>query len=130
MIILPTTTPVVAADFSNLNQTHQNQTNQAEQSKRASDTVMLSSEARQMASADLNYKPSTTAEPVAPPQVDSANAPATAEQAPAASTPVSVPQAADNEASEKVADSEAAEQQRPVNAMTGKFESTKIDMLA
>jgi len=85
-----------------------------------------------MASADLGYKPSTTAEPVAPApqQAETTNAPTTPQQAAPTSPPVSAQQAADIEVTEKVADSEAAEQQRPVNAMTGKPESTKIDMLA
>ncbi len=130
MIILPTTTPVAAIDFSNLNQSQQNQTNQAEQSKRATDTVMVSSEARQMAGTELNSKPSSYSAAIVPQQVESTNAPAAPQQVAPSTPPVSAQQAADNEVTEKVADSEVVEQQRPTNAMTGKLESTKIDVVA
>ncbi|TLS66767.1 hypothetical protein FE236_01105 [Mariprofundus erugo] len=106
MVISPTITPVAVADFSNLNQTQQQHINQSEQSRKATDTVQLSAQARQLASAELHNKPAANTEQVAPHQ------------------------AADNEAAEKVADNEAAEQARPSNPVTRQPETTKIDLLA
>jgi len=106
MIILPTATPVAAADFGNTNQSQQNQVNQSEHSRKATDTVQLSSEARQMAGTELNPKTSATTAPLPPQQL------------------------ADIEVAEKVADNEAVEQQRPVNPSSKQPETTKIDLLA
>lgn len=107
MIILPASTPAAVVDFGNLNQSQQNQVNQSEQSRKATDTVQLSHQARQLAGAQLHNSPAQTSQPVA-----------------------AVHAAAENEATEKVADNEAVEQARPVNPQTQKPETTKIDLLA
>ncbi|MDQ6992186.1 MAG: hypothetical protein Q9M31_01825 [Mariprofundus sp.] len=106
MIILPaSTTPIASTDFTNLRQSQQNITSQSEQSRKATDTVQLSSEAKQLASAQ-------------------------AHNSSAVNVAVSAPQSTDSEATETVADNEAVEQQRPVNLQTQKPETTKIDVLA
>jgi len=106
MIILPASTPVALADFGNLNQSQQNQVSQSEQSRKATDTVQLSAQAKEMAGAQLHSSPTQVQQP-------------TAQHI-----------ASDNEATEKVADNEAVEQARPVNPQTQKPETTKIDVLA
>jgi len=106
MIILPAATPVALADLGNLNQSQQNQVSQSEQSRKATDTVQLSAQAKQLAGAQLHNSPTTNTQP-------------TAQHI-----------ASDNEATEKVADNEAVEQQRPTNPQTQRPETTKIDMLA
>jgi len=106
MIILPAATPVAVADVGNLNQSQQNQINQSEQSRKATDTVQLSPEAKQLAGAQLHNSPTASSQP-------------TAQHI-----------AADNEVTEKLADNEAVEQQRPVNPQTQRPETTKIDVLA
>ncbi len=52
MIIVPTATPAAAIDQNTVNQTQQNQVQSAEQSRQASVTVQVSSEARQLAGAE------------------------------------------------------------------------------
>jgi len=106
MIILPTTTPAILADVNNNNQTIHQQIQNAEQSKKATDTVQVSAQAREIAGGGLNNKPAANVDPV------------------------TVQKAADNEAAEKVADNEVAEQQRPTNPITNKPETTKIDIVA
>ncbi len=106
MIILPTTTPAVLADVNSNNQTVHQQIQNAEQSKRASDTVQVSAQAREMAGSGLNNKAAANFDPV------------------------TVQKAADNEAAEKVADNEIAEAQRPSNPVTQRPETTKIDIVA
>jgi len=106
MIIAPTATPVAISDVSTNNQSQQQQIQIAEESKKATDTVQVSAQAREMAGAELNNKPAANNEPVA------------------------VQKAADNEVAEKVADNEIAEQQRPTNPVTNKPETTKIDIVA
>jgi len=106
MIILPTTTPVAIADVNNNNQTAQQQIQNVEQSNKATDTVQVSSQAREMAGTELNNKPAANNEPAA------------------------VQKAADNNVAEKVADNKIAEAQRPSNPVTQKPESTKIDVVA
>ncbi|MDQ6982150.1 MAG: hypothetical protein Q9M08_03985 [Mariprofundus sp.] len=130
MIILPVSTPAVAIDQNSVNQSQQNQVNQSEQSRKATDTVMVSPEARQMASADSNYSASSNNTPAAPQQAAASSEPVTAQQAAASTAPPAPQQIADIEVAEKVADSEVVEQQRPTNAMTGKQDSTKIDVVA
>jgi len=52
MIILPTTPPAAVIDQSSVNQSQQQQVSSAEQSRKASVTVQLSSEARELAGAE------------------------------------------------------------------------------
>ncbi len=52
MIILPTTTPAAVIDQSSVNQSQQQQVSSAEQSRKATVTVQLSSEARELAGAE------------------------------------------------------------------------------
>ena len=52
MIIVPTATPAAVLDQNTVNQTQQNQVQSAEQSRRASVTVQVSSEARELAGAE------------------------------------------------------------------------------
>jgi len=106
MIILPTTTPVAIADVNNNNQTTQQQIQNAEQSKKASDTVQVSAQAREMAGTELNNKPAANSEPAA------------------------VQKAADNNVAKRVADNKVIEAQRPSNPVTQKHETTKIDIVA
>ncbi|EAU55671.1 hypothetical protein [Mariprofundus ferrooxydans] len=106
MIILPASTPAAVVDFGNLNQSQQNQVSQSEQSRKATDTVQLSPQSRQLAGAQLHNSPTQN------------------------SQPVELHIAAEKEATEKVADNEAVEQARPVNPQTQKPETTKIDLLA
>jgi len=106
MIILPTTTPAVLADVNNNNQTVHQHIQNAEQSKKASDTVQVSAQARKMAGSELDNKPAASFDPL------------------------TVQKAADNEVAEKVADNEIAEAQRPSNPVTQKPETSKIDVVA
>jgi len=131
MIIMPVSTPAVAVDQNNVNQSQQNQSQSLQDSRKATDTVQLSSEARKMAGVESNY---TAAAPATPPAAATQEASASANSVSLAteiqSTPTPAHIATDNEVTEKVADSEVAEQQRPVNAATGKQETTKIDIVA
>ncbi len=106
MIIMPTATPAAITDLSYTNQSQQQHIQNAEQSKKATDTVQVSAQAREMAGDSLS------------------NAPA------ANNAPAAIQQVADNEAAEKVVDNEVIEQQRPSNPITHKPETTKIDVLA
>ena len=102
MIILPTSTPVALTDFSQNNQSQQQLVQHAEQSKKATDTVQLSAQARELAGNKLAQN----------------------------QAPLNPLQAADNEANEAVADNEQIEQQRPVNPLTQQPVNTKIDIIA
>jgi len=104
MIILPTATPLALTDLNSSTQSRHQQIQLAEQSKKATDTVQVSAQAREMAGAGLRNHHSRTA-------------------------PTAI-QAANHEAAEKTADNEIAEQQRPRNPVTQQTESTKIDILA
>jgi len=104
MIILPTATPLALTDLNSSTQTRHQQIQLAEQSKKATDTVQVSAQAREMAGAGLRNHHSGTA-------------------------PAAIQQAADHEAAETVADNEVAEQQRPHNPVTQQTESTKIDIV-
>ncbi len=106
MIIMPAATPVAIADLTNNNQSQQQQIQNVEQSRKATDTVQVSAQARKMAGAELNNKPAAN------------------------NNPVAIQKAADNEIAEKVADNEIIEQQRPSNPVTNKPETTKIDIVA
>ena len=106
MIILPTTTPAALTDVNNNNQTIHEQIQSAVHSKRATDTVQVSAQARELAGSGLNNGPAAN------------NVPATAQRA------------TDNEMAEKVADNEAIEAQRPSNPVTNKPETSKIDVVA
>jgi len=106
MIIMPAATPVAISDVSINNQSQQQQIQLAEESKKATDTVQVSVQARELAGADLNNKPAANTAPAA------------------------IQKAADNEVAERVADNEVAEQQRPTNPVTNKPETTKIDIVA
>ncbi|MDX8405758.1 MAG: hypothetical protein R8K50_06370 [Mariprofundus sp.] len=106
MIILPSSTPAAVSDFGNFNQTQQNHISQSEQSRKATDTVQLSPQSLQLASAQMHNNPTASVQSVAPHV------------------------AADNESLEKVADNEAVELQRPVNPQTQRPETTRIDLLA
>jgi len=130
MIILPVSTPAIAIDQNTVNQSQQNQINQSEQSRKATDTVVVSSKAREMAGTELNYSPSasSTPAPADKPAANSVSLATEVKNAPPPPPPAHV--AADIEVAEKVAASEVVEQQRPTNAMTGKQETTKIDVVA
>ncbi|MDQ6999215.1 MAG: hypothetical protein Q9M17_10925 [Mariprofundus sp.] len=52
MIIVPTATPAAVLDQNTVNQTQQYQTQSAEQSRKASVTVQVSAEARELAGAE------------------------------------------------------------------------------
>jgi len=52
MIIVPTATPAAVLDQNTVNQTQQNQVQGAEQSRQATVTVQVSSEARELAGAE------------------------------------------------------------------------------
>jgi len=106
MIIMPASTPVAIADVSNNNQSQQQQMQSTEQSRKATDTVQVSAQAREMAGSGLDNKPAANSEPIA------------------------VQKAADNEAAEKVVDNEITEAQRPSNPVTQKPETSKIDVVA
>jgi len=107
MIIMPTATPLALTDASQSNQTQQQHTQQAEQSKRTTDTVQLSAQAREMAGGGLQNEPAPN---------------------PTIQTPVQT--LTDREAAETVADHDVIEQQRPSNPLTGIPTATKIDILA
>lgn len=131
MIILPVSTPAVAIDQNTVNQSQQNQSQSLQDSRKATDTVQLSAEARRMAGAESNYTaaaPATPATASSDESSPSANSVSLATEIQSNPTPAHI--ATDNEVTEKVADSEVAEQQRPVNAATGQQETTKIDVVA
>jgi len=102
MIILPTTTPAANIEQFGLNQHQQQHIQNSEQSRKATDTVQLSAQARELASSHQH------------------------QQAEAAITPATVQLAADNEVAEKV----VIEQQRPSNPVTHQPNATKIDIVA
>jgi len=106
MIIMPTATPVAINDINISNQSQQQQIQIAEESKKATDTVQVSAQAREMAGTELNNKPAANSDPVV------------------------VQKAADNKVAEKIADNKVIEQQRPANPVTQKPETTKIDIVA
>jgi len=106
MIILPTSTPAILADVNNNNQTQHQQMQNAEQSKKASDTVQISAQAREMAGSGLNNN-----------------------RPPATNDPVAVIKAADNEAAEAVADNENTEAARPANPVTGIPDNNRINLI-
>jgi uncharacterized transporter YbjL len=106
MIIMSASTPTAIIDLSNNNQSQQQQVQSAEQSKKATDTVQVSAQAREMAGTELNNRPV------------------------ASNAPIAIQKAADNEVAERVADNEVIEQQRPSNPVTHKPETTKIDIVA
>jgi len=106
MIIMPAATPLAISDVSINNQSQQQHVQLAEESKKATDTVQVSAQARELAGANLNNKPDVNTAPAA------------------------IQKAADNEVTERVADNEAVEQQRPTNPVTNKPETTKINILA
>jgi len=106
MLIMPTATPLALTDLHHNNQTQHQQIQNAEHSRKNSDTVQLSAQARELAGGGLQQGAS-----------DHANLAITHA-------------AADIEATEKVADNEAVEQQRPSNPLTRMPETTKIDILA
>jgi len=126
MIILPVSTPAVAIDQNSVNQSQLNQSQSLQDARKATDTVQLSSEARKMAGAESNYTASTPAASSQPQEAPASNSVSLALEASATTHRV----AADNEVTETIADNEVAEQQRPVNAMTGQQETTKIDVVA
>ena len=132
MIILPVSTPAVAVDQSNVNQSQLNQSQSLQDSRKATDTVQLPTEARRMASAESTYVAVAQAIVNKPPETQessaSANGVSLATEVKDAPAPRHI--AADNEVAEKVADNEIAEQQRPTNAVSGKNETTKIDVVA
>jgi len=107
MIIMPTATPLALTDVNQNNQAQHQHIQNAEQSKKTSDTVQVSAQAREMAGGGLHN--------------DSAG-----------SNTIQMPVQAvtDREATEKVADNEVSEQQRPSNPLTGIPVATKIDILA
>jgi len=102
MIIMPTVTPLALTDLNQNNQTQHQQIQNAEQSKKTTDTVQLSAQARALAGSGLHPNP-TLVDPNA---------------------------LADREMAEKVADNEIVERQRPVNPLTQRPETTKIDIVA
>jgi len=106
MIIMPTATPLALTDLHHSNQTQHQQMQNAEHSRKNSDTVQLSAQARELAGSALQQGAG-----------DHAN-------------PAMMHAAAEREAVEKVADHEAVEQQRPGNPLTRIPETTKIDILA
>ncbi len=106
MIIMPASTPIASIDFSNNNQAAQQHIQNAEQSKKATDTVQVSAQAREMASTGHNNSPVSVNDPIA------------------------IQKAADNKIAERIADNEVIEQQRPSNPVTHKPETTKIDVVA
>jgi len=106
MIILPTTTPAANIEQFGLNQHQQQHIQNSEHSRKATDTVQLSAQARELAGSHQH------------------------QQAEATITPATVKLAADNEVAEKVADNEVIEQQRPSNPITHQPNATKIDIVA
>jgi len=106
MIIMPTATPLALTDVNQNNQTQQQHIQNSEQSKKTTDTVQVSAQAREMAGSGLENG-----------------------SAGSHTIPVSAPAVSDREAVEKVADNEVAEQQRPSNPLTGIPETTKIDIV-
>jgi len=106
MIILPTTTPAANVAQFDLNQSQQQHIQNSEQSRKATDTVLLSAQARELASTHQH------------------------QQAEASNTPATIQRAADNEVAEKVADNEVIEQQRPSNPVTHQPNASKIDIVA
>lgn len=106
MIISPSVAPVALIDQNSTNQTQNSQIQNSEQSRKATDTVQVSAQARELAGTEQNNKPV------------------------ASTSPAAIQKAADNEVAEKVADNEVIEQQRPSNPITHKPETTKIDVLA
>ena len=107
MLIMPTATPLALTDLQHDNQTQHQQLQNAELSRKNSDTVQLSAQARELAGGGLRQ------------QGDGDHANLTVTHA-----------AADREATEAVADNETAEQQRLDNPLTRMPETTKIDILA
>jgi len=106
MIILPTTTPAANIERFDFTQHQQQHIQNSEQSRKATDTVQLSTQARKLAGSHQH------------------------QQTEAVITPATIQLAADNEVAEKVADNEVIEQQRPSNPVTHQPNATKIDIVA
>ncbi len=112
MIISPTLPPAAAIEQSSVNQSLLNQIDSSQQSRRATDTVQLSSEARNLASTKLDNN-------------NNANNAQLAAKNPN-----------DNELQEAVPDNEAAEPPRPnstanaTNNVAQQQQTAKIDIIA
>jgi len=106
MLIAPTATPLALTNLNHSSQTQHQQIQNAEHSKKNTDTVQLSAQARELGGGVLQNGASDTV-----------------------NLPVSGA-VADREAVEKVADNETIEQQRPSNPVTRMPVTTKIDILA
>lgn len=105
MLISPTIPPVALVDQNSVNQSLNNQIANAEQSRKATDTVQLSAEAKNLANADLNSSSNR--------QHIVQNTSASRE----------------NEALETAPDNESSESQQPVNNLTQQSTTTKIDVV-
>ncbi len=106
MLIMPTATPLALTDLQHDNQTQHQQLQNAELSRKNSDTVQLSAQARELAGGGLRQGAGNHANLML------------------------THAAAEREATETVADNETAEQQQPANPLARKPETTKIDILA
>ena len=122
MIILPVSTPAVAIDQNSVKQSEQNDTQALQKSRKATETVQISSEARQLAGAESKNSNNSASTYSASSGNNAAAATQTASPQ-AGSTTTSVQQASDNEAAEVVADSEVAEQQSSAGATAGNPEA-------
>lgn len=110
MIIVPTTPPVALVDQNSINQAQQNQSQSSEASRKATDTVKISSEAQQLAGSLVNDKPVTIATEPKPISIVADPKPAVAVEA---KTPVPDLPKADI----------------PTNGVTQKPEANRIDVL-